>query len=206
MNKYILIDPAGEKKRTNDYTAGWVLGLSEDGNIYVLDALRDRLNLIERTAKLFEWHREYKPMRTHGVRYEKYGMQSDIEHIKSKQEEYAYRFDITEVGGTTPKNDRIKRLLPYFEQGKIWFPEMLPRANYEGKIDDLTKVFLEQEYLTFPVPQHDDMFDALARIAEPDLTLVYPDKNSTGTVVKRNEGLYTSKRFERKPNSLLSRR
>lgn len=65
--------------------------------------LRDRLNLKERTARLFQWHRKYKPMRESGVRYEKYGMQADIEHIKSVQEYETYRFEITEVAGQTLK-------------------------------------------------------------------------------------------------------
>ncbi len=34
--------------------------------------------------------------------------------------------------------------------------------------------FIEEEYFAFPVGLHDDMLDALARICEPDMTLVWP--------------------------------
>jgi phage terminase large subunit-like protein len=82
LNKYILVDPANGKRKHNDYTAMWCLGLGKDQNIYVLDILRDRLNLTERARVLMEWHRKWQPQRRHGVRYEKVGMQADIDHIK----------------------------------------------------------------------------------------------------------------------------
>ena len=34
--------------------------------------------------------------------------------------------------------------------------------------------FIEEEMCAFPVGLHDDMIDALSRIAEPDLPLVWP--------------------------------
>ena len=175
LNKYILVDPASGKKRTSDYTAGWVVGLGADKNIYILDGIRDRLSLPERTRKLFEWHRKYKPMREAGVRYEKYGMQADIEHIESKQAEEGYRFVVTEVGGQTPKNDRIKRLMPYFEQGRVFFPRTMLRTDYQKVTRDLVQDFVEEEFVAFPVPVHDDMLDALARLLEPDLPLLWPE-------------------------------
>lgn len=174
MNKYILLDPAGEKKKTNDYTAGWVIGLGSDKNVYILDIVRDRLNLTERTELLFTWHRKYRPTVSNSVRYEKYGMQSDIEHIKTKQGDESYHFPITEVGGQTPKNDRIKRLLPYFENKRVYFPRKMHKTDHQGIVKDLVEVFIEEEYTAFPVPIHDDMLDALARLLEPEYPLVWP--------------------------------
>lgn len=171
MNKYLLLDPASAKKRSSDYTSAWVIGLASDGNSYVLDMVRDRLSLTQRADLVFRWHRKWKPKQ---VRYEKYGMMADIEHIRARQESENYRFTITEVGGQTPKNDRIKRLIPWFEQGKIWFPETCTRTDYQGKTQDMVSVFVEEEYMAFPVPIHDDMLDSLARLAEPDLPLVWP--------------------------------
>jgi predicted phage terminase large subunit-like protein len=171
LNKYILVDAANDKRKTNDYTAMWVVGLGSDGNRYILDIVRDRLNLTERAEKLIQLHRKWRPME---VRYERYGMMADIQHIKYRQGEMNYRFDIIEVGGQTPKNDRIRRLIPLFEQAKIWFPQTLHKTNYEGQTRELVGDFIEQEYASFPVPMHDDMLDALARMEEPDLSLVWP--------------------------------
>lgn len=179
MNVYLLFDPASSKKKTSDYTAAWVVGLHHDNRIYVLDILRDRLNLTQRTERLFEWHRKFDPIDT---RYEKYGKDSDIEHILSQQKRQNYRFQITQVGGQTSKTDRIKRLIPYFEQGRIVLPRTCYKTGYDGKTTDLVADFVEQEFMAFPVGVHDDMLDALARLFEPDLALIWPTRR------KKTEG------------------
>lgn len=171
LNTYILVDAASSKKKGSDYTSMWVVGLGADNNYYALDIIRDRLNLTERADRLFEWHRKWKPKQ---VRYERYGMMSDIEHIKARQEHEMYRFDITEVAGQTSKTDRIKRLLPIFEQGRFYLPKSLFSTNWEKIPIDMVHAFIEEEYLAFPVGVHDDMMDSLARIAEPDLKLIWP--------------------------------
>jgi len=174
-NRYLLCDPASGKRKSNDYTSMWVVGLAADGNYYVLDMVRDRLNLTQRGKLLMELHRKWKPKE---VRYERYGMMADIEYIRTLQESENYRFDVSEVAGQTPKPDRIKRLIPLFEQGKVYLPETLHRTNYEGTVEDLVNTFVQQEYKPFPVSLHDDMLDGLARIAEPDLPLTWPDTAS----------------------------
>lgn len=172
MNKYILVDPASEKKKSSDYTAMFVIGLGADKNYYVLDIVRDRLNLIERCDRLFELHRIWTPQ--FAVGYEKYGMQADIEYIKERQERENYRFNIIELGGQIPKNDRIKRLVPSLHEGKWYFPESLFKTDYEGKVHNLIDIYLHEEYLSFPVPVHDDMLDCQARIFDSDMGILFP--------------------------------
>ena len=174
MNKYMLVDAANGKRKHNDYTAIWVVGLGPDGNYYTLDIVRDRLNLTQRAAKVMELHRRWKPRE---VRYERYGLMADVQHIKTVQEQETYRFDIQEVGGQTSKIDRIKRLVPLFESGRVYLPRQLHYTDYESITRDLVNVFVEQEYKAFPVPLHDDMLDALARIAEPEHELVWPKES-----------------------------
>lgn len=178
MNVYLLVDPAGAKDKRSDYTAAWAVGLGPDMNIYVLDIVRDRLSLTQRAALLMRWHRKWKPMRVHGVRYEKYGKDADIEHIESVQKAANYRFEITAVGGQTSKTERRKRLIPYFEQGRVFLPRTHYYTDYQGKTSDLVQDFIEQEYKPFPVSVHDDMLDALARLIDPDpdMALVWPDE------------------------------
>lgn len=171
LNWYILVDSANSKKRESDYTAMWAVGLGTDGNYYCIPEVRDRLNLKERADKLFALHRKYRPRQ---VRYEKYGMMADIEHMKSRMELENYRFDIIEVAGQTSKDDRIKRLLPLFEAGRVWLPESLHTTDWQKVVIDLVQSFIEEEYVAFPVSLHKDMLDSLARIAEPELFLVWP--------------------------------
>jgi predicted phage terminase large subunit-like protein len=171
MNKYMLVDAANDKRKSNDYTAIWIIGLAADQNYYVLDMVRDRLNLTERTETVIRLHKKWRPQQ---VRYERYGMMADISHLKYRQNETNYRFEVTEVGGSTPKNDRIRRLIPLFEQGTVYLPHTLHYTDYEKIPRDLVHAFIEEEYAAFPVSIHDDMLDALARICEPDLTLTWP--------------------------------
>lgn len=190
LNKYILIDPASGKKKTSDYTAGWVVGLGSDENIYILDIVRDRLSLTQRADLAFRWHRKYKPMRDDGFRYEEYALQADIEHFQSKMAEESYNFNIQKVGGRVGKIDRIKRLLPYFEQKRIFFPRTLYKTDYQGVTRDLVNDFIEEEYISFPVPVHDDMLDSLARLLEPDLELTWPQEQ---VAIMKEPGYYSMK-------------
>lgn len=175
MYRLILVDPAGEKRKNNDYSCMWVVGLGEDENYYVLDVIRERMNLTERTEALFRLHRKWKPGQ---VRYEKYGMQADIEHIKSEMNQRSYRFAIQEVGGITSKLDRIRRLIPVFEKGRVWLPREVMYTGADGKPVDLIKHFVEEQFLAFPVMRHDDMLDALARLMEPTLDTPWPMKRN----------------------------
>lgn len=171
LNWYLLFDAASSKKKGSDYTAGWAVGLGTDGNYYCIPEVRDRLNLKERGDRLFDMHRKYKPKQ---VRYEKYGLMSDIEHFQARMESENYRFTVTEVGGQTSKADRIKRLIPMFEAGRIWLPEHHFVTDWQKVTHDLVRDFVEEDYYPFPFGLHDDMLDSLARIAEPDLRLTWP--------------------------------
>ena len=165
---YLLVDAANGKRKHNDYTSMWAVGLSHDSNLYCIPEVRDRMNLTERAARLMELHRKYKPEQ---VRYERYGMMSDIQYIKTVQERQNYRFDIIEVAGATSKVDRIKRLVPWFENGRIYMKRSHYVTDYEGKVRNLTHDFIESELIPFPVPLHDDMLDALARICDDEGTM-----------------------------------
>lgn len=171
--RIILVDPASEKKKTSDYTTMGVIGLFPDNKYRVIEWIRDRLNLTERASLLFELHKRYKPI---FVGYEKYGLQSDIEHFRFRMgaDQLNYAFHITELGGSMPKTDRIKRLVPVFENERMILPEGIVHTDYQGKSYDPTEVFLREEYQDFPVPLHDDMLDMLARTQDEEVILNAP--------------------------------
>jgi predicted phage terminase large subunit-like protein len=173
LSVVMLVDPAAGKKANNDYTSIWVVGLGADDNYYILDMVRDRLNLTERADTVFRLHRRWKPVE---VRYERYGMMADVEYLRQEMNRRTYRFALREVGGATSKIDRIRRLVPLFETNRVWLPHELHYTGTDGKTRNLIDDFVELEYLAFPVAQHDDMLDALARIAEPSLELPWPRK------------------------------
>ena len=189
MNKYILVDSASEKKRQSDYTAVWVVGLGGDRNYYLLDFYRDRLNLTQRADLIFKLHAKWQPDR---VGYEKYGQMSDIEHMKDRMERDNYRFEITPLGGQQPKLDRIRRLVPLFESGRIFMPRQHHKTDYEGIVRDLVQSFTEEEFKAFPVGLHDDMLDALSRILDEDMNVTWPMPEEE-TVRERYQNIGTHK-------------
>ena len=163
-NVYILVDPANSKKDDADYTAMVVVGLGSDHNYYVLDIVRERLNLTERVNKLFELVQKWNPV-PGGVIYERYGMQGDIDHIKYVQEFHkGYRFEITEAAGKQRKEDRIRRLVPPMEQGRFYFPHDIRGVDDNGNRVNLMRTLLDHELEPFPLGKHDDILDALSRI------------------------------------------
>jgi phage terminase large subunit-like protein len=161
MTRCLLCDPANAKKKTSDYTTFAVIGLNVDRNYYLLDFVRDRMNLIERTAELFRLHKKWTPQR---VGYEQYGKDSDIQHIQSEMDRMPYHFEIEELAGSLSKIDRINRLIPVCAEGRLWLPEAIRRTNHEGKLEELVSVLVEEEFVPWPVPVHDDGLDVIARV------------------------------------------
>lgn len=165
-NRVLLVDPASGKYRNRgDYTSMWVVGIGPDGNEYILDGVRDRLNLTGRAEKVFDLVRRWKPA---VVGYEEYGLQADIEHIKIEQERQQYRFRVIPLGGGTKKEDRIRRLIPGLQQGRVWLPESMVRQCADGHQRDII-LDLIGEMESFPVGAHDDALDCLARKEEPEI-------------------------------------
>lgn len=174
FNCYLICDPANEKKKKSDFTSMWVIGLGPDNNYYALDIVRDKLNLTERAREFIRLHKKWKPV---AAGYEKYGMQADIEHIQHIQEEINYRFNITELGGSMGKNDRIRMLVPVFENNRFYLPKTQFKTDWQGVSRDMVRVFVDEEYEPFPVGIHPDMLDSCARILDPDLNATFPEED-----------------------------
>lgn len=171
MNLYLIVDPASSKKTTSDYTVMAVVGLAADQNFYLVDGLRDRLNLKERKEKLFGLHKKHRPLE---VFYEQYGMQSDIEHFELEMSRINYHFDITKLGGKINKEDRIRWLVPPMSEHKFFVPPRILYVDYTGKKQDLV-ADLKAEMEFFPVSEHDDVLDCISRIHQPGLPVDFPE-------------------------------
>ena len=79
-----------------------------------------------------------------------------------------------------PKNNRIRKLIPVFEQGRFYLPEKLYKVTQDHRKRDLIQDFINEEYLAFPVGLHDDMLDCMARILDVELGAVFPLLAKTG--------------------------
>lgn len=178
VNVYILVDPANEQRKHSDYTTMAVIGLGADQNYYLLDLIRDRLNLKQRTEKLFALHQKYMRkgggMKPQDVGYEMYGKDSDIQHIQEKMDTLNYHFNITPLAGRLSKRDRINKLQPSFEEHRWWLPQQIFQVDYQGQTVELVSTFIQDEFIHWPDPKHDDMLDCLSRILDPKFYTSFP--------------------------------
>ncbi len=180
MNLCILYDPANTKKNKEridpDYTAMVVVGLGTDNNYYILDLVRDRFNPTERVDKLLELHMKWSKLcgKPPIVGIEQYGMMTDKFYIEKEMEERNYRFRVVEMKGAVAKEDRIRKLIPLFENNRVYLPRQIMYDSIDGTSVELIDKFIREELTVFPVGRHDDMLDAFARILEPSLEMRFP--------------------------------
>lgn len=171
MKKYILVDTANSKKigktADPDFTVMQVWGLGKDQNYYLLDALRDRLDLKERTDAIFSLVERWQP---HIVFWESVGAMADTQHIKLEMQTRMFHFSVIELSQRVPKPDRIQWLVPLFEARKIWLPTRILRLRSDGTSYDFVSEFIMDEYQNYPACRHDDMIDCAANLCHPTFT------------------------------------
>ena len=160
-NRYIIVYPPHEKK-THPETVMWVLELRDDRNYYALEMIREEMNPVERSDRVIELHRAYKPIRTG---YEKRGLVTDIRHVEDRQSVENYRFRIDEIP-VLSENDRVMRLVPLFEAGRV----ILKKDHH------LLPVFKDEEFLPYPLSFHADMLEGLSMIL--DMRTSFPSEGS----------------------------
>lgn len=186
MNLIGLMDQAGgdslnqKKKKNSDWTVIQIWGLAADNNYYLLDMIRDRLNPTERVETLFLIHRKWNELSGKSFKFgvEKYGLMSDDHYIKEKQRQDAYHFQVVPLGGNTMKEERIRRLIPPMQNGRVYVPHTLMYIDNEGRKFDLIEE-MKSEMKTFPRSRFDDCLDTASRLFEPELYLAFPQLKST---------------------------
>lgn len=189
-NIYILVDGANKVADTSDYTAIVVIGLAPDNNYYLLDMIRDKLNPKQRPERVIEMHKKWnklggKPPR---VGCEQYGTMTDAFYLKESQKSLNYRFHVIELGGKIKKEDRIRQLIPLFENRRFYLLPNLLYTDFTGKLRDLVSDFIDQEFTAFPDVKHDDVLDAISRICDPQLGAAFPAPKVSTTVMVQDSG------------------
>lgn len=105
---------------------------------------------------------------------------SDTHYIKQKKHQQGYNFVLVELGGPMSKPERIRRLIPDMQQGRWYFPANLIYVDEEGRRFDLVNELVNSEMATFDKGKFDDMLDALSRVYDEDLALVFPKLQHKG--------------------------
>lgn len=133
LHVYILCDPSkGSPDRRSDRTGIAVIGIDGAMNKYLLDGFRHRMKLSERWKRLKAMHQKWSKVpgvMSVEVGYERYGLQSDLEHFEQQMLLEDYSFPITEVGWTRDhrqsKEDRVERLVPDVKDGRFFLPAVV---------------------------------------------------------------------------------
>lgn len=188
VKKLVTIDPNNKKKKGSDYTAGMVVALTENEDWFVLDIDRDILNPGQIVRRICDLNARYAP---EYLGLEEVGKEAIQYMLSQEMRRTGNFFRVVELKpGGVAKEDRIKRLIPRFEYGTIFFPPSLVKTNSYKVTLDLVDV-LEDELMYFPSGEHDDLIDALAYIE--DLSRLVRKKQSGKTRKKGNAAIIGGK-------------
>jgi phage terminase large subunit-like protein len=172
LSEYLLCDPASSKKKTSDYTVIERWGIDSEGNVYLLDAIRDRLLSNERIELYVALAKQSKNLKV--AKYEVLGgRHGDLENIRLKFLEEKLPIEARETKATTAsKSDRIEqRLVGQFHAGKVFLPRKMPKVyRHDGKNYDFVEEYL-LEYRQFPFSEHDDILDCHSQLWDGDFII-----------------------------------
>jgi hypothetical protein len=153
-NCWILVDPAISKQKGRHNSGVIVQLVDEDKNVYVDAMTRAQLNPAELISQIFEYYADYSGrlyVLNTEVGIETIGFQEMlVTACEARMEKDKLFFGIEELAPRgISKIDRIKGLIPFYEQGKVW--------HREGQCE-----LLEEELLWLGEGSHPDIADAHA--------------------------------------------
>jgi len=156
---YTTWDPANKKRKKTDFTAGITLGVTPRNDWFIINIERDKYNPREIVDRIIREQETYGAERT-GI--EEAGKETIKFYLIERMRKLDKFFRLKELKDRgVKKEDRIKRLIPRFENRTIFLPTNITRKTWGGKIVNMVEM-LEDEYLYFPLAKHDDILDALA--------------------------------------------
>lgn len=173
MNMYILVDSAKKTEKRHDYTVMMVIGVDALRNYWILDIVRDKIDVYGRWKKLSELVKSWGVTE---VGYEQYAAMVDTEVMNRQMLEDGIYFNIIELGGQVSKDDRIKKLVPDYQRGRWIIPDCLSYRSADGEMRDVIADYIDEYENWVPGRNvtHDDMLDCQARIYEAKMNVVFP--------------------------------
>jgi phage terminase large subunit-like protein len=169
----MTFDPASKKKKVSDYNGVIITAITRANKWYILDIYHDKWNPTERVNILFEVYDKYH---ADVFAIESVGFQETIKfYAQEKMGKVNKFFTIRELSHHgRQKHDRIRGLIPRFENGCIYLPVSCSHKNWENTTEDNVKKLLD-EMVFFPFYKFDDLLDTLAYL----LDIVKPSKGNT---------------------------
>lgn len=160
-NFYLLVDPAGQRKKKSDYTVMKVVGVDCRGRRFIADMFRDKIDPKGRIDMGVELIKKWKIKE---VGWEEVGLADDCFYLEERRREERLSCIITPIKtAKIAKEDRIRNILmPEYAKLMWLWPKkgtMVKYSTFHGRNFDLTEV-LEKEFLQFPLSEHDDLLDS----------------------------------------------
>lgn len=179
INWCFAVDPSMEGPYS-DFAAFVLGGLDADGNLYIRNVHRSKMNYAGIITLMFDWNQRYYPKR---IALETIATQSNISYmLNAEQKQRGIWLPVKEIKSrSSSKEDRIRSLAPYYEYGKVFHVEEC------SQLEDL-----EYELTHFPKGANDDIIDAMATILE------------IATPPSRHKHHTDKKRTSFKPRSLVT--
>jgi predicted phage terminase large subunit-like protein len=174
LYKYVFVDPANSKNTDADYSVLVVLGTSSDNKYYLVDMIRDKLDVFERFNAMYDLNLKHSPELFY---YEAQANSSDMTIIEQQLLNVKVPFFVEKVQSNESgsKMKRMQNLLAVFKRGDFLLPETLPYMQEDGREVDLVQEFIITEFLKFPRLSHDDMLDAMSWILKVP-NIEFPDE------------------------------
>lgn len=142
----IAVDTAFKDTETSDYSVFLVMGMSDSGDLYILDIVRDRMEYPELKRRLLILNSIWRGKALRAIHVEdKASGQSLIQELRRTP-----GLSVIPVKVQRDKVSRLNAVAPLIEGGRVFIPTEAPW------LDD----FLN-ETSAFPSSKHDDQVDAL---------------------------------------------
>tara|TARA_R110000850_G_scaffold8571_5_gene31694 strand:+ start:1015 stop:2598 length:1584 start_codon:yes stop_codon:yes gene_type:complete len=151
IHVYIGVDLAYEATQSSDFQIIMVIGIDSDRNIYVIDYMREHIPLYDMPDQIFEYAREYSPVKR--VNVEHVGAQGIVKDAVNKMTGQDRKVAPGIALGVRPpsgikKEDRLESLLaPIVNRGKMFI-----KRKHTTLIDEMFQ---------FPKGRNDDILDGL---------------------------------------------
>lgn len=143
---YSGVDPASSLSMRADYFVIATLGIDNNGNVYIIDLVRKKVDPSEQPDMIIKTYKKYRPkrMKIETVAYQE-ALRSAVRKQMSEEDLYIPGLE----KGVKPRNRKSERLLslvPLLAKGQFYFRPQDIEA--------------QAEFLSYPRGKHDDVMDA----------------------------------------------
>ena len=144
---YCGIDPASSLSARSDFFVVATMAVDGDGNKYIIDILRDKMDPALQPEAIINVYKKYKPrkMKIETVGYQE-ALRSNVRKMMLEQSLYIPGLE----KGIKPRQRKSERLLSLVAP--------LARGEFFFRPED---IHAQQEFLSYPRGKHDDILDAI---------------------------------------------